>query len=377
MKLQESLRVRLLLPVLALVIVVVVALTVVLASVAAKNAHDEADASIKQQVTALQSLFAVTRSIMIERVQSSMRLFKQQAAAMGPASAGSNFDLGGRSVTNLLLGGREVGGTTSLVDNLTDTMQGTATIFSRTGEDYVRISTNVKKDDGSRAIGTVLDPKGRVIAKIREGENFYGVVDILGTPYVTGYEPILAGNAKSPIGIWYVGYKTDMAALDNVISASRVLDSGFIALFDAKGALRFASRGDGVASADDIAQIVKLKPDDWVVSTEDIPGWGFTLVSAYPKSDVNAVIIRQSLWIAGLGLIVCVVLLSLQSMLIWKRVLIPVQRLTKVAKELSLGRWEHSIAEVELKDEIGTLARAIARLSNSVRLAMERLAKRS
>ncbi|MEN3111925.1 Cache 3/Cache 2 fusion domain-containing protein [Uliginosibacterium paludis] len=377
MKLQESLRVRLLLPVLALVIVVVVALTAVLASIAANNAHDEAEHSIKQQTSALQSLFAVTRSIMIERVQSSMRLLRQQAAAMGPAGSGGPVELGGRTATNLLFGAREVGGNNTLVDNVTDTMQGTATIFSRTGDDYVRISTNVKKDDGSRAVGTVLDPKGKVIGRIQQGESFYGVVDILGTPYVTGYEPILAGNARPPIGIFYVGYKTDMAELDAVVSSSRVLDSGFIALFDSKGTLRFSSKGEGIVSAEDMAQIVKLHPDDWVVSSEEVPGWGFTLVSAYPKRDVNAVIVRQSLWIAGLGLIVCVVLLSLQSMLIWKRVLSPVQRLTKVAEELSLGRWEHSIAEVDLKDEIGTLARAIARLSNSVRLAMERLAKRS
>jgi Cache 3/Cache 2 fusion domain len=32
------------------------------------------------------------------------------------------------------------------------------------------VATNVKKDDGSRAIGTVLDPKGTAIAAIAKGE---------------------------------------------------------------------------------------------------------------------------------------------------------------------------------------------------------------
>ena len=63
-------------------------------------------------------------------------------------------------------------------------------------------------------------------------------------------------------------------------------------------------------------------------------------------------------------------------MLIWSRVLQPIQHLTSVADEISMGKWEHTISEVNLKDEIGTLARAIARLSNSVRLAMDRLSKR-
>lgn len=103
---------------------------------------------------------------------------------------------------------------------------------------------------------------------------------------------------------------------------------------------------------------------------------GLHLVSAYPRSDVNGVIVRQSLWIAGIGLLVCALLLGLQWALIWSRVLRPIQHLTTVAEELSLGKWNHTIAEVNLKDEIGTLARAISRLSNSVRLAMERLSKR-
>ncbi|WP_031339463.1 HAMP domain-containing protein, partial [Xanthomonas maliensis] len=87
-------------------------------------------------------------------------------------------------------------------------------------------------------------------------------------------------------------------------------------------------------------------------------------------------ILHQSLWIAGIGLLVCAIMVGVQSALIWNRVLRPIQNLTAVAEELSMGKWNHTIAEVNLKDEIGTLARAISRLSNSVRLAMERLSKR-
>jgi methyl-accepting chemotaxis protein len=107
-----------------------------------------------------------------------------------------------------------------------------------------------------------------------------------------------------------------------------------------------------------------------------VPGWGFALISAYPKSDVNDIIVRQVLWIAGIGGVVTLLLLALQSGLIWTRVLRPIQRLTKVAEELSLGKMTQVITEVNIKDEIGTLAKAISRLSNSVRLAMERLNKR-
>lgn len=76
----------------------------------------------------------------------------------------------------------------------------------KSGNDFVRVATNVKKDDGSRAIGTVLDPKGKAMAAISKGESFYGEVPILGKSYITGYEPIRNASGEI-IGVYYVGYK--------------------------------------------------------------------------------------------------------------------------------------------------------------------------
>ena len=92
-----------------------------------------------------------------------------------------------------------------LVDRVVAQLGGTATIFVKSGDDYVRVATNVKKDDGTRAIGTVLDPKGKVIVNIRKDEAYYGEATILGKAYITGYEPI-RDSANSVIGIYYVGY---------------------------------------------------------------------------------------------------------------------------------------------------------------------------
>jgi hypothetical protein len=46
-------------------------------------------------------------------------------------------------------------------------MGGTATLFSKTGEDYIRVSTNVIKN-GERAIGTKLAPDGKAIKKLNQ-----------------------------------------------------------------------------------------------------------------------------------------------------------------------------------------------------------------
>jgi hypothetical protein len=81
----------------------------------------------------------------------------------------------------------------------------TATIFAKGRDDYIRVSTNVPKPDGSgRAVGTVL--AGPALESIKAGKAYYGEVPILGTPYVTGYEPI-KDSSGAQIGVYYVGYK--------------------------------------------------------------------------------------------------------------------------------------------------------------------------
>jgi hypothetical protein len=92
-----------------------------------------------------------------------------------------------------------------VVDEVVKENGGTATLFVKVGNDFVRVATNVKKDDGSRAIGTILDPNGSVFPMIQKGEAYYGDATILGKPYVTGYEPIKDASGKV-LGIYYVGY---------------------------------------------------------------------------------------------------------------------------------------------------------------------------
>ena len=44
------------------------------------------------------------------------------------------------------------------------------------------------------------------LESIKAGKSFYGEVPILGTPYITGYEPI-KDSSGTEIGVYYVGYE--------------------------------------------------------------------------------------------------------------------------------------------------------------------------
>src|SRR5262249_16159032 len=113
--------------------------------------------------------------------------------------------IGGNAVPAVFFGATKMNNNFSLVDGIVQQVGGTATIFVKSGADYVRVATNVKRDDGSPALGTILDPKGKVIEFIKRNEAFYGEAMILGTRYLTGYESMQDAQ-NTVIGIYYFGY---------------------------------------------------------------------------------------------------------------------------------------------------------------------------
>jgi hypothetical protein len=149
--------------------------------------------------------FARARDDPAEKVKSSMSLLQSGAAKLGAPKVEGTDSVAGQQVPAFYFGGTKMNNNFELVDDVVAKMGGTATVFVKHGEDFVRVATNVKKDDGSRAVGTILDPKGKVIVNIRNNEPYYGEVAILGKSYITGYEPI-RDAANKVIGIYYVGY---------------------------------------------------------------------------------------------------------------------------------------------------------------------------
>lgn len=94
----------------------------------------------------------------------------------------------------------------AIVDAMTRMSGGPLTLFSYDAakDDFVRTSTTVKKDDGSRAVGTWLGKGSAAYGPVKKGEVYNGAADILGTPYFTIYFPIV-DQKDDVIGILFAG----------------------------------------------------------------------------------------------------------------------------------------------------------------------------
>jgi hypothetical protein len=108
------------------------------------------------------------------RVKTAMELLESKANKLGPARIEGTDAVAGKQVPATFFGSTKMNNNFDLVDEVVKEAQGTATIFVKNGEEYVRVATNVKKDDGSRAVGTILDPNGKAIEFIKKDEPFYG-----------------------------------------------------------------------------------------------------------------------------------------------------------------------------------------------------------
>ncbi|MDD3029411.1 MAG: methyl-accepting chemotaxis protein [Alphaproteobacteria bacterium] len=111
-------------------------------------------------------------------------------------------DLGGnlRIENNQLMSGNTIlNGHNEIADDVGRMVGGSATIFMND----VRIATNIKKPDGSRAVGTKLAP-GAAYDAVFSGKKFRGRTTILGVPYIAGYDPIFDKDGQV-IGIVFVG----------------------------------------------------------------------------------------------------------------------------------------------------------------------------
>jgi methyl-accepting chemotaxis protein len=96
-----------------------------------------------------------------------------------------------------------------LVDRTAQTIGGVATIFEKQGSDYVRLSTNVKKENGDRAVGTKLSVDHPAQAFLAKGEAYYGPAVLFGRDYITGYFPV-KNAAGANVGMLFIGIPTEV-----------------------------------------------------------------------------------------------------------------------------------------------------------------------
>ncbi len=93
----------------------------------------------------------------------------------------------------------------AVVDRTAQAVGGNATIFVTDDKGaYIRRTTNVKKENGDRAVGTQLAPDHPAHPFLRQGQPYYGPAKLFGRSFYTAYHPVM-GSAGNVAGVLYIG----------------------------------------------------------------------------------------------------------------------------------------------------------------------------
>lgn len=339
-----------------------------------QNIQDEAVTEVFQQTAQTMRFLTVTDSLMHQQVKASMSVLLDRIDRLGQPKQGRSVQVGDSRVPDLQFGEQSQALQFDLVDRLTQLMGGTATLFSRTGDDFVRISTNVKTADGQRAVGTKLDPDGNAIKAILAGEAFYGVVDILGNPYFTAYEPV-KDRFDRVIGIAYVGYQVDLAELNAAVAESRVLQKGFVALTDRRGNLRQHSDN---YDAQTLSAILAEPGDDWQLTRTAFDPWGYQIEVAYSEKEIGKLLWTTSIKLLLSALLMGGIIMAVIYLLLNRVVVSRVHKLIAALHQITSGEGDLTRRfNSQSSDEFGQMANEFDKLLETLRQTIVQLDGRS
>jgi methyl-accepting chemotaxis protein len=284
----------------------------------------------------------------------------------------------------------------TIPDRFTAQTGGVATLFVASGEDFVRVSTSLKKENGERAIGTLLDRAHPAYAPLRSGASFLGQATLFGKQYMTHYDPIKDAAGKV-IGVMFVGVDitAEMLALKTRIKDIKVGETGYFYVLNAAPGKAYgdlilhpAKQGANLLESKDadgrlfIKEMLEAKQGEmrypWrnaelgdtsarekMVSFKLFPEWNWLIVGGTYLDEITQEITTLRNRAIGSALVALAIFALLLSFVVRKVVTRPLARARAAAAQIADGDLTVSLAGNQ-RDEIGKVADAMNGISSSL-----------
>ena len=303
-------------------------------------------------------------------------LFEKRFSEGLSIQADQQIAVAGAQTPALMLNGTALNNDFAEVDDFKKMTAGVATVFVRSGEDFVRISTSLSKQDGSRAIGTVLDHKHPAYEKLLAGQEYVGRALLFDRLYMTQYTPVRDAGGKV-IAVLFVGFDyTDAqkAQFDN-LKNFRIGSTGSLALLDEQNKWLVAPAGvkDLDKASATLATFVKTPGvghfwqdagEDFYTVGEKFAGGPWVVLATMPRAEISAVT-----WSVGTQLAIGSLLAMLIAVgaAIWllRSKLRPLSALVDQAEALGAGDLSVRL-NITSRDEIGQLASSFNKMGQAL-----------
>ncbi|PIE68911.1 MAG: hypothetical protein CSA21_05095 [Deltaproteobacteria bacterium] len=284
----------------------------------------------------------------------------------------------------LRFGDQFINGNVQLVDMVQKIVGGTTTIFEVLPGKFLRVSTNVRKQDGSRAVGTYIPESSPVYQTVMRGETFRGKAFVVDSWYLTAYMPLKDAAGKI-VAVLYVGRKLITPQIRDLMAKIRIHDHGFVFGCNGKGDYVYhpdASRiANNALTEPRIKKLVTMKngvvryEEDGVsrisvVRYFDLWDWYmcFDISEKNLLGGMDRSIFMASLSSGAGALMVALILTGVAGV----RLLKPLQQIAK--KCAAIGQGDYTVhLDYEAKDPIGAVAEAVNVMASDVQNHMNYL----
>jgi methyl-accepting chemotaxis protein-2 (aspartate sensor receptor) len=344
-----SLGVRLSLVQAVVVLVVLGIFTFTLTSLITKKLEQRTNKDLTQQVAMLVNSMSSYHASLVDSTGKLMAVFRTYFPGTFRVEASKTVAIGDKQVPTLFAGSAPLTLNTEIVDRFTSITKDVGTVFVRSGDDFIRVSTSLKKEDGSRAIGTALDRLHPAYQGLLKGVEFTGKATLFSKDYMTKYLPIKDEGGKV-IAVLFIGhdFTESLKALKDSIRSVKLGQTGYYYALDAKegkdaGTLQIhpAKEGSNIVDSKDadghefIKDMLKQKegnirypwlnkeanettPREKLVAFKHFKEWNWLIAGGSYRDELNAeaTILRNAMM--GATLLV-VVILVLTFMLIVRR----------------------------------------------------------
>jgi len=332
---------------------------------------------LHNQSTGVVDMVQMFNTSLTEEVESYTRLFTTFLPQPLSLDASQTRTINGQNVPLLKGGDTELHENNATPDDFLTRTGAISTLFVRSGDDFVRVATSLRKENGDRAIGTVLDHASPAWAVVSKGEVYRGLALLFGKRYITQYQPVKDAGGQV-IAIIFVG--VDITHSWNVmrekILSRRLGESGHFFVLDRSngknhGQYLFHSTEEGkLPTWENDVQEQLLGDKSGTLSHQSaegrtlimawtpLPGWNWTIVGEVDKAVLLADVtrLRDRFLLAG---VVLSALFAMLFVLIIRRWLSrPLRDVIGLAEQYAAGDLRATLPATR-QDEVGQLINAI------------------
>jgi methyl-accepting chemotaxis protein len=315
-------------------------------------------------------------STLRESTQRLSGLFEKRFASGLTLHKDAPVTVAGTQTPGLSLGDHVLNNDFTEVDSFKQMTAGVATIFVRSGDDFIRVSTSLSKQDGTRAIGTLLDHKSPAYGRLMAGQDYVGRALLFDRYYMTQYSPVRDSSGQI-IAALFVGFDyTDAqnAQFEN-LKNFRIGSTGSLALLDEQNHWLVPPAGvkDLAGASQALGDFAKHPGVGrfWMDGGQEIysvavpfASGPWTVFASMPEAEISVVTWSVGTQLA-IGSLLAMFIAVAAAIWLLRRKLQPLSDLVRQAEALGAGDLSVRLS-VASNDEIGQLARSFNQMGEAL-----------